>query len=51
VKALGMPEVKEALRVQGMGPTPGAPEQFAELIRTDAERYARVVREARITVD
>jgi len=51
VKALSMPEVKEALRVQGMGPTPGAPEQFAELIRTDAERYARVVREARITVD
>lgn len=50
-KALAMPEVKEALRVQGMGPTPGTPEQFAELIRSDAARYARVVREAQITVD
>lgn len=51
VRALGMAEVRESMRIQGMSPAPGTPERFAELIRTDAARYAKVVREAKVTVD
>jgi tripartite-type tricarboxylate transporter receptor subunit TctC len=51
VRALGMPEVRDSLRVQGMSPAPGTPEQFADLIRKDAARYAVVVRDAKMTVD
>ncbi len=51
VRALGMAEVREGLRVQGMSPAPGTPEQFTDLIRKDAARYAIVVRDAKMTVD
>ena len=51
VRALGTAEVRESLKVQGMSPAPGTPDQFSELIRSDAARYAKVVREAKITVD
>jgi tripartite-type tricarboxylate transporter receptor subunit TctC len=51
VRALNMPEVRDGLRIQGMSAVPGTPEQFGELVRTDAARYAKIVREAKITVD
>ena len=44
-------EVRESMRVQGMTPAPGAPEHFGDLLRTDAARFAKVVRDAKITVD
>ncbi len=51
VRALGMAEVRDGLKIQGMAPAPGTPEQFAELLRSDAARFAKVVREAKVTVD
>lgn len=41
----------EALRAQGMVPTPDTPAAFAALIARDAERWAQVVRETRISVE
>ncbi len=41
----------EALRVQGMSPAHGTPDAFAALIARDLARWARVVREARISAE
>lgn len=51
VRALNMAEVRDALKVQQMSPSPGTPEQFGDLLHKDAARFAKVVREAKITVD
>jgi tripartite-type tricarboxylate transporter receptor subunit TctC len=48
---LSEPATAEALRSQGMVPTPATPAAFGELIRRDHARWARVVRDARITAD
>lgn len=45
------PEVKESLIKQGLTPTGGSPGQLAELTKTDLERWARVVRQAKIEAD
>jgi tripartite-type tricarboxylate transporter receptor subunit TctC len=45
------PATAEALRAQGMVPTPTTPAAFAELIARDHARWARVIREARITAE
>jgi tripartite-type tricarboxylate transporter receptor subunit TctC len=50
-RALRMPEVRESLKVQGMSPASGTPDDFADLIRKDAARFAIVVRDAKMTVD
>ena len=34
-----------------MTPTPGAPEEFAALLQSEAARYAKVVREAGVKAD
>ncbi len=41
----------EALRAQGMVPTPATPAAFGELVARDHARWARVIRDARITAD
>jgi tripartite-type tricarboxylate transporter receptor subunit TctC len=51
VKALRIPEVQEKFKVQGMSPAPGTPEQFAELLKVESTRYAKVVREAQIRAE
>jgi tripartite-type tricarboxylate transporter receptor subunit TctC len=48
---LKAPEVAEALQKQGLLPTGGTPEQLADLTRTDLDRWARVVRDAKIQPD
>ena len=48
---LRLAEVSESLSRQGLVPETGTPEQFAQLIRTDLEKWARVVHDARITPD
>ncbi len=48
---LANPAAADALRAQGMVPTPAMPAQFAELIRRDHARWAQVIRDARITAD
>ena len=48
---LKIPEVRDSLRRQGLEPVTSTPEQFAQLIRSDLARWARVVKDARISAD
>ena len=48
---LKSPDVAETLQKQGLVPTGGTPEQLAETTRTDLDRWAKVVREAKIQPD
>ena len=43
-KALDAPDMKERLRAQGFEPSPGTPEQFGALIRSEIDRWAKVVK-------
>ena len=51
VRALNLPEVRDNLRTLSMMATPGTPEEFAALIKSDAERYRRIIREANVRVE
>lgn len=44
-------DVKGALNQQGMLPMGGPPDRFAQLIKSELERWPRVVAEARIKAD
>ncbi len=44
-------EVRERLAALGTEPTGGTPEQFAQLIRADTARWAKVVADARIRIE
>ncbi len=46
---LADPATAEALRAQGMVPTPGTPAEFGALVARDHARWAAVIREAKIT--
>jgi tripartite-type tricarboxylate transporter receptor subunit TctC len=48
---LKSPEVAESLQKQGLVPTGGTPEQLAETTRADLDRWAKLVREAKIQPD
>lgn len=48
---LKLPDVHERLSKQGVDPTGSTPEEFARLIVTDVERWAKVVKEAGLKVD
>jgi tripartite-type tricarboxylate transporter receptor subunit TctC len=48
---LQLADVRDSLRRQGLEPVTGTPEQFAQLIRTDLAKWARVVKDARIAGD
>ena len=48
---LGMPEVEERLRTLGIDKIAGTPEQFRDVIRTDIERYAKIVKETGAKAD
>jgi len=45
---LEMPEMQEALKLEGATPHPGTPEDFGNLIRADLERWKEVVANAHI---
>jgi tripartite-type tricarboxylate transporter receptor subunit TctC len=49
--ALKNPEVADALQKQGLVPTGGTPEQLGQTTRTDLDRWAKVVRDAKIQPD
>lgn len=49
-KLLDTTDMRARFFVQGMGPMTTTPAQFAELIRRDTDRWAKVVRERRIQV-
>jgi tripartite-type tricarboxylate transporter receptor subunit TctC len=50
-RTLAMPAVADAIRSLGAEPTPMTPAQFGDVIRADKERYAKIVRERKITAD
>ncbi len=51
VKALNMPEVRDNLRALSVIATPGTPDEFAALIKSDGERYRRIIREANVRLE
>jgi tripartite-type tricarboxylate transporter receptor subunit TctC len=48
VKALGTPEMKERLRLDGADPVGSTPEAFAAMIKSEMEGWARVAKAANI---
>ena len=49
-RILGMPEVRSRLVDLGAEPADGPPEELARLVAEETERWTRVIREARITI-
>ena len=50
-RILGTPEMREKFTALGADPTPGTPEQFATVIRTDAEKSGRIIKAAGVRAD
>jgi tripartite-type tricarboxylate transporter receptor subunit TctC len=50
-KSLKVPGMPEALAAQGLEPAPSTPEEFGKLIKSELDRYTRVVKTAGIKVD
>ncbi len=50
-RVLQAPEVRERLTALGTEPTGGSPEQFAQVIRADTARWAKVVSDAGIRIE
>jgi tripartite-type tricarboxylate transporter receptor subunit TctC len=50
-KTLADPDVQQQLQQFGFEAAPGTPEQFAEVIRADAKKYAELVRRTGATAD
>ena len=50
-KAIESPEVRELLAAAGGVPLPGPVEQFDKLLKSDAARYGKLIREANIKPD
>ena len=46
-----LPAVAERLKAEGAEPVGNRPHEFREFVRADIEKWARVIRSARITVD
>ncbi len=51
VKALRTPDGQERFRAQGLDPTTNSPAEFAALIRTELNQWARVVKDAGMRVE
>ena len=49
--AMALPEVRENLLKQGLIPTTSTPQELAALIKSDVPRWAKVIADAKITVD
>ncbi|TMG72495.1 MAG: tripartite tricarboxylate transporter substrate binding protein, partial [Betaproteobacteria bacterium] len=48
---MALPDVKDNLLKQGLIPTTSTAEALAALIKSDRERWAKVIAEAKITAD
>lgn len=51
VKVLAMPDTQQRLSEQGIDVTPSSPEEFAEFVKTEVAKWAKVVKEAGISAD
>lgn len=50
-RILALPDVRQRLAAEGAEPIGNTPEQFAEQIRGDAARWAKVARQAKVRID
>jgi tripartite-type tricarboxylate transporter receptor subunit TctC len=50
-RGVSAPDVKERLAREGGAVNPIAPDEYARFIRAEIAKYARIIREARITID
>ena len=50
VKALNTPDVRQRLEELGLDVEPQTPEQFAALIKSETVKWAKVVKDARVSV-
>ena len=50
-KALGLPDVVRALSSQGAEPVGGTPEEFAAFIKSEIDKWAQLVRAAKMKAD
>ena len=50
-KAVSAPDLRERFAAAGIEPRTSTPEQFASFIRSETVRYAKVVKDANITID
>jgi tripartite-type tricarboxylate transporter receptor subunit TctC len=48
---VAMPDTIEKIKSAGTDPISSTPEQFAEFIKTETVRWARVIKEANLTVE
>jgi tripartite-type tricarboxylate transporter receptor subunit TctC len=48
---LALPEVRTRLQEIGADPMAATPEQFADMVRADVEKWGRLIREMGITAD
>jgi tripartite-type tricarboxylate transporter receptor subunit TctC len=51
VSALRQPDVAQKLTSQGADPAPGTPEELARYMRSDSERWKKVIKAAGIKPD
>ncbi|MFN0299857.1 MAG: Bug family tripartite tricarboxylate transporter substrate binding protein [Burkholderiales bacterium] len=51
VKALGTPEINDAVAKMGLEPIPGTPEQYAALIADDSAKWRRIVSQIGIKLE
>jgi tripartite-type tricarboxylate transporter receptor subunit TctC len=51
VRALNLADVRDILKQQAINATPSTPEEFNELLRTDAARYLKIARAANVKVE
>ena len=50
-KALAAPDLRDRLAANGIEPVTSTPDEFASFIRSETFRYAKVIREANISID
>ena len=48
---LADPKFKDKLIAQGADPMPGTPEQFSQLIKTEIERWRKLIAQSKITIE
>jgi len=51
IKALESPDLRERLTAMGVEPWPGAPEQLANLVRSETARYAKLIKSIGLRLD
>jgi tripartite-type tricarboxylate transporter receptor subunit TctC len=49
--ALGDPQIQASMRNLGVEPAPGKPEQFEAYIRSETQKWGKVIRQANIKLD